>query len=155
MEKEKHNVKRGANIGRLLVVELNERDSYVFDKLVEVLKSHSTFEEIQLNDETVLSLSGIEIYLDSRKVYCNKKEINLTTKEYDLLHLLVVNKGRVLTYEQIYRKIWGETAFGNERNAIGCHIRKLREKLYEESLDFTFAIRCVCEVGYCLEEILE
>lgn len=155
MEKEKHNVKRGANIGRLLVVEFNERDSYVFDKLVEVLKSHSTFEGIQLNDETVLSLSGLELYLDSRKVYCNKKEINLTTKEYDLLHLLVVNKGRVLTYEQIYRKIWGETAFGNERNAIGCHIRKLREKLYEESLDFTFAIRCVREVGYCLEEILE
>lgn len=155
MEKEKHNVKRGANIGRLLVVEFNERDSYVFDKVVEVLKSHSIFDGIQFNDETVLSLSGLEIYLDRRKVYCDKNEINLTTKEYDLLCLLVANKGRVLTYEQIYQNVWGEAALGNESNAIGCHIRKLREKLHQASSKSPFIIRCVREVGYCFEENLE
>ena len=42
---------------------------------------------------------------------------------------MVANKGRVLTYEQIYQKIWHEEALGNENNAIGCHIRNLREKL--------------------------
>ncbi len=75
----------------------------------------------------------------------------MTTKEYDLLCLLVANKGIVLTYEQIYQKIWREEGLGNESNAVGCHIRNLREKLYAASPDSPFTIRCVREVGYCLE----
>lgn len=64
--------------------------------------------------------------------YRDRREINLTTKEYDLLCLLAANRGQVFTYDQIYRKVWGEDAYGDESNAIGCHIRHLREKLYEE-----------------------
>ncbi len=51
----------------------------------------------------------------------------------------------------IYRKVWGEDVYGDESNAIGCHIRKLREKLYEAEPDAPFTIRCVREVGYCFE----
>lgn len=40
-------------------------------------------------------------------------------KKYPDFHLLVFNKGRVLTYEQIYQRLWGEEAFGNENNAVG------------------------------------
>ena len=61
------------------------------------------------------------------------------------------NKGRVLTYDQIYSKVWGEDSYGDESNAIGCHIRNLREKLYEAEPDAPFTIRCVREVGYCFE----
>lgn len=64
-----------------------------------------------------------------RKVYCNKQEINLTAKEYDILCLLVANKEQVLTYDQIYQKVWGEEAFGNVNNAIACHVHNLREKI--------------------------
>lgn len=137
------------------MVEFDEKESHIFDEIIEVLKHHPIFEEIQLNEETVLSLSGLEIYLDRRKVYRNRREINLTAKEYNLLHLLVVNKGRVLTYGQIYQNVWGEAGMGNEKNAIGCHIRKLREKLYETSPDSSFAIRCVREIGYCFETYSE
>ena len=63
----------------------------------------------------------------------------------------MANKGRVLTYDQIYRKVWDEDAFGDESNAIGCHIRNLREKLYEAEPNAPFTIRCVREVGYCFE----
>ena len=57
----------------------------------------------------------------------------------------------MLTYDQIYGKVWGEDAFGDESNAIGCHVRNLREKLYEAEPDAPFTIRCVREVGYCFE----
>lgn len=50
----------------------------------------------------MLSLPKFEIYPDRRKIYRDRQEIKLTTKEYDLICLLVENKGRVLTYEQIY-----------------------------------------------------
>ena len=70
---------------------------------------------------------------------------------YDLLGFLVADIGRVLTYDQIYQKVWGEDTYGDESNAIGCHIRSLREKLYEAEPDVPLAIRCVREVGCCFE----
>ena len=116
---------------RILVLELKDQDSPIFDKIMEVVKCCPDIEHIKINRD--------------------RREINLTAKEYDLLSLLVANKGQVLTYDQIYRKVWGEDAFGDESNAIGCHIRNLREKLYEAEPDAPFTIRCVREVGYCFE----
>ena len=63
-------------------------------------------EDLRLSDEALLSLPGLEIYPDRRKAYRDRREINLATKEYDLLCLLVANKGRVLTYGQIYQKVY-------------------------------------------------
>lgn len=136
---------------RIMVLELPDHDSAVFDEIMKVVERHPDIEYLRIKDEPVLSLPGLEIYPDRRKIYRDRREINLTTKEYDLLSLLAANQGRVLTYDQIYRKVWGEDVFGDESNAIGCHIRHLREKLYEAEPDAPFTIRCVREVGYCLE----
>lgn len=136
---------------RILVLELKDQDSPIFDKIMEVVECCPDIEHIKIKDESVLSLPGLEIYPGRRKIYRDRREINLTAKEYDLLSLLVANKGQVLTYDQIYRKVWGEDAYGDESNAIGCHIRHLREKLYEAEPDAPFTIRCVREVGYCFE----
>ena len=65
--------------------------------------------------------------------------------------MLAANKGIVLTYEQIYQKVWGEERLGDESNAVGCYVRNLREKLYAASPESPFTIHCVRGVGYCLE----
>ena len=139
---------------RIMVLEFTDCDSAIFDEIMEVVNRHPDIEYLRVKDEQVLSLPGLEIYPGRRKIYRDRREINLTAKEYDLLCLLVANKGQVLTYDQIYRKVWGEDAYGDESNAIGCHIRNLREKLYEAEPDAPFIIRCVREVGYCFEENL-
>lgn len=118
---------------------------------MEVMKRYSNFNTVDLNEETILSFPGLEINPSKRKIYSDQKEVALTTKEFNILCFLVANKGRVLTYEQIYQRIWGEDAIGNESNSVGCHIRNLREKLYEVSPNAPFTIRCVREVGYCFE----
>ena len=141
----------GGCIGRLMVIEFQEQDSSAFGEVMKVLKRHPGFEHLRLRDEPMVSLPGLEIYPDRRKIYRDRREIRLTAKEYDLLSFLVANKGRVLTYDQIYQKVWGEDTYGDESNAIGCHIRNLREKLYEAEPDAPFTIRCVWEVGYCFE----
>ena len=141
----------GDCIGRVMVIEFQEQDISAFDEVMEVLKRHPGFEYLRLVDEPMVSLPGLEIYPDRRKIYRDRREIRLTAKEYDLFSLLVANKGRVLTYDQIYQKVLGEDAYGDESNAIGCHIRNLREKLYEAEPDAPFTIRCVREVGYCFE----
>lgn len=133
------------------MVEFNEEDTHVFDEVLEVLKRHPDFEYLRLNDEAMLPVPGLEIYPDRRKIYRGRKEINLTVKEYDLFYLLVVNRGRVLTYHQIYEKVCGQDSLGNESNTIKCHIRNLREKLYKALPDASFTIRCEREIGYCFE----
>lgn len=133
------------------MVEFNEDDAPVFDEVMEILKRHPDFEYLQMENESVLPVPGLEIYPDRRKIYRGRKEINLTVKEYDIFYLLVVNRGRVLTYHQIYQKVWGQDSLGNESNTIKCHIRNLREKLYEALPDASFTIRCEREIGYCFE----
>ncbi len=108
-----------------------------------------------MNEDSILSVQRLEIYPSRRKIYRGRKEISLTAKEYDLFYLLVVNRGQVLTYGQIYQNVWGDEAIGRENNAVKCHIRNLREKLFKAMPDADFAIRCVREVGYCFEVNLE
>lgn len=138
-------------MGRILVIEFDDKDAQVFDEIMRALRNHPSFEKERLHSESALVLPGLEIYPERRKAFCDRKEINLTTKEYDLLCLLAANKGMVLTYEQIYQRVWGEEGFGNESNAVGCHVRKLREKLHTTAADSLFSIRCVREIGYCLD----
>lgn len=138
-------------MGRILLIEFDEQDTSVFEEIMGALQRHPDFERIYINSEAILELPGLEIYPERRKVFRDRREINLTTKEYKLLCLLAANKGIVLTYEQIYQKVWGEEGLGNESNAVGCHIRNLREKLYAAAPDSPLTIRCVREVGYCLD----
>lgn len=147
--------KRGGNIGRLLILEFNEDETDVFDEVMGVVDRHPDFKRYELRDEPALQLPGLEIYPDQRKIYRDRREIHLTTKEYDLLCFLVANKGRVLTYDQIYRKVWGDYAQDIESNTIGFHICNLREKLFSASPDVPFTIRCERNVGYSFELIPE
>lgn len=133
------------------MAEFNDKNLHVIDEVLDVLKQYPDFEFLSLQNKPVLSISGLQIDLTQRKIYCDNQEISLTAKEYDLICLLVANKGRVLTYDQIYQKIWKEEAFGNANNAIACHVHNLREKIGRLLPEGFFVIRCVREVGYCFE----
>lgn len=141
----------GGGIGRILLIEFREEDSAAFNEVMSVLKRYPDFENINLSEETIISIPGLTIYPEQRKIYRDRQEIHLTTKEYQILCLLVSNKGQILTYAQIYEKVWGATPSGDVNKAIRYHIYRLREKLYEVSPEEPFIIRCVREVGYCFE----
>jgi len=132
-------------------MEFDNQDFCVFEEIMEIIKSHSEFEQYNLIDETMLSISELYFYPSQKKVLHNSLDVNLTTKEFDILYLLALNQGRVLTYDQIYRKVWNEDTIGNEKNAVKCHIRNIREKLDVALPKASFEIKCVREVGYCFE----
>lgn len=102
--------KEGDSIGRILMIEFNGQDTPAFDEVMGVLKRYPDFEYVQMNDDSILSVPGLEIYPSRRKIYRGRKEISLTAKEYDLFYLLVVNRGQVLTYGQIYQNVWGDVS---------------------------------------------
>lgn len=72
--------------------------------------------------------------------------VALTPKEYDLLLLLLRNRGHVLYRAYLYEAVWGEEEFGESTRTLDTHIQRLRRKLGWEQ-----HIRTVHRVGYCLE----
>lgn len=129
-------------------MEFTEQDQVVFDEMMAFLKQYPEFENLETVSNPVLSFSGLEINFDSRKVTYNGHNVELTTKEYEILRLLIVNKGRVLTYSQIYSKVWGDTALGNESKAVGYHIWNLRKKLLEKECPSSIIIENIRDIGY-------
>ncbi|HUW93148.1 MAG TPA: response regulator transcription factor [Bacteroidales bacterium] len=77
-----------------------------------------------------LTLGDFVINTDARKLICNGREVELTRKEFDLLHYLVINHEKVLTRQQLYEHIWGNILDDQyDSNFIDVHIKNVRKKL--------------------------
>ncbi len=85
----------------------------------------------------------------SRQVLVRESPLNLTKKEFDLLHILLVNKGRVLAREHLLDKVWGYD-FPGDTNAVDVYIRYLRAKI-EEPYGIKL-IQTVRGVGYVIRD---
>ncbi|MCD8023177.1 MAG: response regulator transcription factor [Lachnospiraceae bacterium] len=95
--------------------------------------------------ERKLRLFDIEIDTDSRTVSKDGVQIELTTKEYELLLLFVRNKNRALYRETIYENVWGGEYNGTGRT-VDLHVQRLKKKLGLEE-----HIVAIYKVGYRLE----
>lgn len=138
-------------MGKILIVEFNDEDETVFEEVVQVLHQNSHFSSISLPDENTLSIPGIEINIEQRTAYSGNREIHLTSKEFGILCLLVANKERIVSCEQIYQRVWGDYPDKGINKTISYHIRNLRKKLNMDISIPPFKIQCVREVGYSLK----
>ncbi|WFD09139.1 response regulator transcription factor [Tepidibacter hydrothermalis] len=78
-----------------------------------------------------IELGNIKIDLQNYEVFKDSKKIDLTLKEFELLKLLVQNKGKVLSRNFLLDKIWGYEYFGETRT-VDVHIRHLRKKIEDD-----------------------
>ncbi|MFJ8088352.1 response regulator transcription factor [Lysinibacillus sp. NPDC095746] len=92
-----------------------------------------------------LVFKEIHVDCDAYKVFVNEVETPLTTKEFEILQLLLRNKKKVLTRESIVEKVWGYEYHGETR-MIDTHIKNIRKKL-----DTTY-IKTVKGIGYKIDE---
>lgn len=99
----------------------------------------------------IISSGAISIDKESKQVFLDKKEIDLTIKEYELLLLFVENPGKTLNKDFIFNKIWGMDSF-SENQTLTVHIKMLRDKIEAESKN-PKRIQTVWGVGYKYEEI--
>jgi two-component system KDP operon response regulator KdpE len=81
-----------------------------------------------VEDEPVLTFGGLAIDLTRRYVAVDGGEVKLTPTEYELLRILVVNAGKVLTHRQLMRTVWGPS-YEQETNYLRVYIRQLRQKI--------------------------
>lgn len=70
----------------------------------------------------------LKVDCDSRRVFINDAEVNLTAKEFDLLELLMFNPNKVYSRENLLNTVWGYDYPGDVRT-VDVHIRRLREKI--------------------------
>lgn len=90
---------------------------------------------VRFNDKlatSVITMGDFSINTLGRKVTIDGRDINLTAKEFDLLMLLVMNRDKVYSREELLETIWGYEYFGDVRT-VDVHIRRLREKIEKNS----------------------
>lgn len=81
----------------------------------------------------------------------NNEVLKLKAQEFKLLCYLIQNRGRVLTKEELFREVWGDTITSD--GTLNVHIRHLREKI-EETPNEPLLIKTIWGVGYVFEEQL-
>lgn len=96
--------------------------------------------------QTQMTHRGIEMDLLSRAVTFDGKPVELTNREFALLELFMINKGRTLTRTQIGEKIW-DAHYDMQTNLIDVYVRKLRQHFPLEDPPF---IKTVRSVGYLM-----
>ncbi|ABR46520.1 two component transcriptional regulator, winged helix family [Alkaliphilus metalliredigens QYMF] len=95
-------------------------------------------------EKTKIVMDDIEICLDQWKVLKDGKEVDLTYKEFDLLRLLIENKGNVMSRDRLLELVWGYEFEGNTRT-VDMHIQRLRNKIGADK------IKTIYKVGYRME----
>ena len=103
----------------------------------------------QQNEKDVIEINGLVIDKDEHKCLLYDKEIELTPIEFDILLYLANNRGKVISTEELFEKVWKEKYF-DSNNTVMVHIRRIREKLGEDTKKPKF-IKTVWGVGYKLE----
>ncbi|MBZ4683137.1 MAG: hypothetical protein PWP46_500 [Fusobacteriaceae bacterium] len=98
----------------------------------------------------IVKVNDLILNKETFEVFRGGKKLDLSRTEYDLLYLLMENKGIVLTREKILNKIWGYDYYGSD-NILDVYIKYLRDKVdkpFEKKL-----IQTVRGVGYIIKEV--
>lgn len=105
--------------------------------------------EIERNTkiDDVIKFKNLEVDSITHSVKINKKEIFFPKKEFQLLHFLIANRGRVFSRESLLNQIWGENIYVVDRT-VDVHVAKVREKLGE----YNDYIETIKGLGYRFKE---
>ena len=77
---------------------------------------------------SVIEKGDIKLDCDSRRLFINDNEINLTAREFELLEILIKNENKEYSRESLLKIVWGEDYPGDVRT-VDVHVRRLREKI--------------------------
>jgi two-component system KDP operon response regulator KdpE len=86
----------------------------------------------KVKEVTLFSRGDLKVDLAKRKVMVAGKDVQLTPNEYDLLKVLVLRAGRVITHRQLLREVWG-AEYGDELHMLHVNISNLRSKIEKDS----------------------
>ena len=104
-------------------------------------------------DSNVYESGGLVVNDDLKTVTVDGKVVRLTPIEYNLLRLLIKNKGKVFSIPEIYEQIWNEPCYGAD-NIVAVHIRHIREKIEINPKEPKY-LKVAWGIGYKIEKYQE
>ena len=141
---------KGEELDKILGLELGADDymtkPFSIRELLARIKANIRRTKSSSGSEEIYKTKEIYINFDRREVYILDKKIELTLKEFELLEILVKNRGKILTRETLLDKIWGYEYVGETRT-VDVHIRYLRKKIEVDDKNPKF-IETIRGVGY-------
>ena len=142
---------RGQEIDRVLGLEMGADDylakPFSFRELLARIRAvfrRMAFEETA--EMPQIQIGDVHLDVAAHKVYKKKRELTLTQKEYDLLHVLMSHAGRVVSRADLLDQVWGVEWLGDTRT-LDVHIRWVREKVEEYPSQPRY-VQTVRGVGY-------
>ena len=134
-------------MGKIMILTFEDAEEKIIDSILSVIDTEIV-KYNTINSSITQQLNYGDMYIDTsrRLISRNEKEIELTFIEFEILHLLARNSGRVFSKEQIYDIVWKEP-YSGDYNIVMSHIRNIREKI-EDNPSKPVYIQTVWGVGY-------
>lgn len=127
-----------------------QADDYIikpFSIPILLRKISAIFRRNKYNEEIgILIYKNVKLDLDSYKAFVSDKEVMLTKREFEILHELILNQGKILTREILMERVWQYEYIGNAR-IVDNHIKNIRKKIGDE------VIKTIRGVGYKVDKI--
>lgn len=95
---------------------------------IKAIMRRTSLERAPQVQSSVIEKGDIKLDCDSRRLFINDNEINLTAREFELLEILMKNENKVYSRESLLKIVWGEDYPGDVRT-VDVHVRRLREKI--------------------------
>ncbi|WP_077849085.1 winged helix-turn-helix domain-containing protein [Clostridium puniceum] len=142
---------KGEELDKILGLELGA-DDYItkpfsvrelLARVKAVLRRTNSFNDAE---EEIYDSQNLKVDFERHEVSVNGEKVDLTLKEFELLQILIKNKGKILKRETLLDKIWGYEYIGETRT-VDVHIRYLRKKIEEDDKNPRF-IETIRGVGY-------
>ena len=141
---------KGEELDKIIGLELGADDyitkPFSIRELLARIKAILRRSKLSMGNEELYKTKEISINFERREVTILDKKIDLTLKEFELLEILVKNRGKILTRETLLDKIWGYEYIGETRT-VDVHIRYLRKKIEKDDKNPKF-IETIRGVGY-------
>lgn len=118
---------------------------------IKVIMRRTTPQVVKEQKITEIKSGDFTINTENRRLFILDQEINVTSKEFDMLLLLVTNPGKVYSRDELLRAIWGEDYPGDART-VDVHIRRLREKIEPNASEPKY-VHTKWGVGYYYQQV--
>lgn len=140
---------KGEEIDKILGLELGADDyitkPFSIREMMARVKAMLRRAKTQYHDDTY-AIADINIDFQKHEVIKHNKKVELTLKEFELLQILIKNKGRVMTRDFLLDKVWGYEYMGETRT-VDVHIRHLRQKIEDDDKNPKY-IETIRGIGY-------
>jgi len=138
-------------MGKIVILSIDESEDEVLERIKSVLQHSSVVDIEKVEASNTIQTGDLVIDSAQHTVHKRMKEIVLTNTEFRILYFLALNKGMVMSKEQIYDYVWnGEYVFDDSN--ITSHIRRLRMKIEDDTAKPKY-IQTVRGIGYKMPKV--